>query len=911
MSSVDKIKWAMSLRAPQYEALKYFDAISSKIEYRTSSKGDAEKIASENCQEPHTITVDKEFDFPSFCFDMTTGIGKSRLMGACIYYLYKTKGYKHFFILAPGNTIYDKMRRESVPGHPKYMFKGLEAEMGRPKVYDGENYLSYPVKYVQQELVVEKTSEIQIFIFNISKIFTRGDLEFKFHKFNENLGGSFAEVLRSFDDLVICMDEAHRYYAPASKVAINYLNPVLGLEFTATPKNTNKNIIYHYGLEDGAGKFLKIPVVMGRTNTAGYSDDDIEEMKLKDGIKLHERRKSIVYKYCIENNLEQVKPIVLVACKDTTHAKKIKEKIVSDSFFGGRYVGKVIEIDSSTSGAETEENIQKLLTIEKNTNPIEIVLHVYKLKEGWDVNNLFTIIPLNAAKSDILALQTIGRGLRLPFGEITGIEELDTLDIVAHDHYREIIDDIKNNPVFKKRNLDEEDIPETQTVKVEPVVENQQISLFDEALRESKIKSYQDLNSKNAVENLFTEYQKAFVKKVAPKKSEDNSGQMSLFDFFGNGENEAASSDDTLVQTEMPQAGSISGRTDASIPVQQGDSTHQIDLQKSSGGKNVLPYAKQEFIKKIEELKRVAISVPKIGISYSSTITFKPFTVKRNITDFDVAASRIERYDTVNDKLLQVLDADALIVENPENMLAVSLLESIPEFSSDDAEFILDVVDQYLALIDGTDEEKKKIVRRYATVIVDDLRKQIYASKEENTEFVFNVQKDLIVFGPFVKNMKENGRINFKKEVPDKKNIKQYLFEGYKKSYYAENAFDSDDERRLSVVLEEDSEVIRFIKPPLNQLGLFYKAAKQYNPDFLVETADKKYMIEVKATNQTDNEDVQEKAKAALKWCECASKVDADGKTWEYRLVPGDKIVVGNTFKYVIGMAVPIVVDKE
>ena len=44
----------------------------------------------------------------------------------------------------------------------------------------------------------------------------------------------------SFDDLVICMDEAHRYYAPASKKAINYLNPVLGLEYTATSKSTNK-----------------------------------------------------------------------------------------------------------------------------------------------------------------------------------------------------------------------------------------------------------------------------------------------------------------------------------------------------------------------------------------------------------------------------------------------------------------------------------------------------------------------------------------------------------------------------------------------------------------------------------------------------------------------------------------------
>lgn len=74
--------------------------------------------------------------------------------------------------------------------------------------------------------------------------------------------------------------------------------------------------------------------------------------------------------------------------------------------------------------------------------------------------------------------------------------------------------------------------------------------------------------------------------------------------------------------------------------------------------------------------------------------------------------------------------------------------------------------------------------------MLEDLRKQIYASKEESNEFVFNVQKDLIVFKSFAKNMKENGRLNFKKEVPDKKNIKQYLFEGYKKSYYAENAWD-------------------------------------------------------------------------------------------------------------------------
>lgn len=272
---VNKIKYAMSLRTPQEEALSYLDAISTHCDYKKDSKDTVEAVATEYCEKQRKINA--KFDFPSFCYAMATGIGKTRLMGACIYYLYKTKGYKHFFILAPGNTIYDKLRKETNPNHPKYIFKGLEAEMGRPKVYDGENYDTYPVKFEQMTLKIERTSEIQLFIFNIGKIFnSKTDTQFNFHKFKETLGASFADVLAQFDDLVICMDEAHRYYAPASMKAINYLKPVLGLEFTATPKSTS-NVIYAYDLARGAVEgYLKIPVVMGRSNTAGYSQEDIE-----------------------------------------------------------------------------------------------------------------------------------------------------------------------------------------------------------------------------------------------------------------------------------------------------------------------------------------------------------------------------------------------------------------------------------------------------------------------------------------------------------------------------------------------------------------------------------------------------------------------------------------------------------
>jgi type III restriction enzyme len=779
--------------------------------------------------------------------------------------------------LAPGNTIYDKLRKETLPNHPKYMFKGLEAEMGTPKVYDGENYLNYPAKYVQLELHIGKTAGIQIFIFNIGKIFQRGDLQFKFHEFEEYLGGSFADVLKSFDDLVICMDEAHRYYAPASKKAIDYLNPILGLEFTATPKPENKNIIYSYDLAKGAGKFLKIPVVMGRTNTGGFSATDIEEMKIKDGLKLHEQRKAVVYKFCVENNLPQVKPIVLISCKDTNHAKEVREKIDSDEFFDGRYKGKVIEIHSGTSGVESDENIRKLLTIEENSNPIEVVLHVYKLKEGWDVNNLFTIVPLNAAKSEILALQTIGRGLRLPFGQITKQEELDTLDIVAHEHYRELIDDIKSNPIFKTRNLDENDVPQTKAVDIVAEFSEGQMSLFKKTVDYSEIKSFQDINNINVQEELYKGYLKAYAKEIKPEKKRNVDGQMSIFDLEKMVDDISKEFEDDVEN----KVGQVTPKTKAKIPVMK----------------------KAEFIDKIKKVAQRSVSVPRISIGYSSTVNFKPITIKRNIDDFDTATSFIERYDIVNNKLLQSIEAVTLETPDPVNELACMLLDSIDEFDSNDADYILNLVEQYIDLIDGSFEDKKKIVRRYATVIIEDIRKQVYAAKEEHTEFIFNVERDLIIFGKFVKNVKSDGTVYYKKEISDKKNIRQYLFTGYKKSYYPENGFDSDDERKLAVILEEDFEVFRWIKPPLNQLGLFYKAGHQYNPDFIVETSDSKYMIEVKSSNMVKDEDVLDKAKSAIKWCDCATSVDADKKQWKFKLVAGQNIAIGNNFKYTIGMS--------
>ena len=878
---VNKIGYAMSLREPQREALEYLDAISSKCNYRTDSLDAVLKVATEHCEDKHEIKVGS-FKFPSFCYNMATGIGKTRLMGASIYYLYKTKGYKHFFILAPGNTIYEKLRKEANPSHPKYIFKGLEAEMGRPKVYDGENYINYPARFEQGTIEIEKTSEIQLFIFNVGKIFnSKTDTTFRFHKFQETLGSSFADVLAKFDDLVICMDEAHRYYAPASMNAINYLKPVLGLEFTATPKSHN-NVIYSYDLAKGAGKYLKIPVVMGRSNMGGYSQDDIEEMKIRDGLTLHENRKKVVYKYCVDNDIPYVKPIVLVACKDTEHAKKIRALIDSDNFNNGKYRGKVIEVHSKMTGEETEENIRKLLSIESANNPVEIVLHVYKLKEGWDVNNLFTIIPLNAAKSDILALQTIGRGLRLPFGYITGNEEIDTLDIVAHEHYRELVDDIKNSNVFKYRDLDTNKVEETKTVEIKGgSFDDAQITLMDSIFEEAGITSFGDIDSEENEYKILQAYDRAFVE--TPKKPvSEPSAQISMFECL-EGESVLAE-----VEGETPVVNN---------PVED---KHQPQPEK--------PIKREEIVAKVKEFAQKAIAIPKIIVQPSVKLTLKKFVVKCNITDFDLAASKIERFDAINKKMLEVVDAQVLEVDDPLNLLACMLIDSddLSEISIDeDADYIIDVVEQYLALIEGSEEDKKKIVRRYAKLIVDDIITQIHNNMEKDVKYIYNIQKDIIVFGKTVKNIKATGGTqNFRKAFTDKTNIRKYLFTGYTKSYYSENAFDSDTERLFSIILEDDPEVLKWIKPPMDKLGIYWKAGHQYTPDFIVETATTKYMVEIKAKNEVSNDEVQLKAREGIKWCKFATAVDKDNKKWEYRLVTDDCVVVGNTCKYVLGLAV-------
>ncbi|WP_341326199.1 DEAD/DEAH box helicase family protein [Methylotuvimicrobium sp. KM2] len=455
---LNNVSGRLSLRSPQRESL---EALANALESAPdmlNPKRDVEAIL-QSLKSQFPTLADFEREFPSLCFALATGVGKTRLMGAFISYLYMAKGIQNFFVLAPNLTIYNKLIQDFTPNTQKYVFKGIaEFSTNTPKIITGDDY---EIK----GRAFDAFTSISINIFNISKINSevRGGKSPRIKRLSEYLGDSYFNYLAQLPDLVLLMDESHRYRASAGVRALNELNPLFGLELTATPfveSNRGavpfKNVVVDYPLaramDDG---FVKEPAVVTQRNfdAKNYTKEEVETIKLMDGIRLHESTKVELLTYAHENDVRVVKPFMLVIARDTTHAASLFKLMESDEFFAGRYRGKIIQVDSSQSGAAEEEMITRLLAVESVDEPTEVVIHVNMLKEGWDVTNLYTIAPLRAANARTLIEQSIGRGLRLPYGKRTGVAPVDRLNIVAHDRFQEIIDEANNpeNPLRLKQ----------------------------------------------------------------------------------------------------------------------------------------------------------------------------------------------------------------------------------------------------------------------------------------------------------------------------------------------------------------------------------------------------------------------------------------------------------------------------
>ena len=883
----------LSLRPPQSESL---GKLVRALEAAPSLLGHDQDVASilATLKGEFPTLEDFEREFPSLCFSLATGVGKTRLMGAFIAYLHLAHGINNFFVLAPNLTIYNKLIADFTRNTPKYVFKGIaEFAQQPPLIITGDNYDQTGA--VVQDQTAGFARDVRINIFNISKINSevRGGKEPRIKRMREVLGDSYFNHLANLPDLVLLMDESHRYRASAGVRSINELKPLFGLEVTATPFVESakgpvpfRNVVMDYPLaramEDG---FVKEPaaVTQRNFNAKAHTPDEIEQIKLEDGVRLHESTKAELLTYARENNVKVVKPFMLVIARDTTHASQLKALIESPAFYEGRYASKVIQVDSSRSGAEEEEMIAKLLAVESVDEPTEIVIHVNMLKEGWDVTNLYTIVPLRAANARTLIEQSIGRGLRLPYGKRTGVAVVDRLNIVAHDKFQEIIDEANrgDSPIRLKQVI--LDAPSADDKKVSIQVGSGAMTRLGLTVAPTMVSAPQNTGAAPAP--------------TAPTPVFTTEGERQaarvVMDVIGKYEvqRDRVPTSNALLKPDV-QAAILAEVVEQLKPIQG----HLLD-----GADDNAPALDLAAVvaKTTEIVVQQTIDIPRIAVVPTGEVTtgFHPFKLG-TLPNFQPGQREIVGQELRTNQQFTLSREAGFREQRFEDYIVKKLIDfdDIDYFTQ--AELLYDLAGQAVAHYQAqnySDAELHEVFDAYGGELARLIRAEMMAHFwEEATEYEVQVSRGFTELKPCnYTAVAGQTAHHYRETVTDLGRIKQMLFGGFTRCLYPLQKFDSDTERRFAVILERD--VQKWFKPAKGQFQIYYKLGSEqpeYIPDFVADMDTKIFMVETKARADMDTPEVRAKAAAAARWCRHASAHTATvgGKPWHYLLVPHDEI---------------------
>jgi len=900
--NVNAIAGRLSLREPQRHSLETLHRISeiSPIK-KFGDRGAA--LAAIRSEFPTVTDFDR--DFVSVCFALATGVGKTRLMGAFIAYLHLEHGINNFFVMAPNLTIYKKLIDDFTPNTRKYVFKGIsEFATDPPEIITGDDY-----EYKAGSLF-DQFMRCKINIFNISKINTevRGGNSPRIKRLSEYIGESYFEYLAALPDLVLIMDESHRYRASAGVRAINELKPVLGLELTATPyvggtvqtRAFFKNVVVDYPLgkamTDG---YVKEPAVVTRQDfdPQGMSQEAIEQLKLEDGVRMHEQTKVLLETYAREAGIAIVKPFILVVCQDTAHADVIQIQIQSDTFFEGRYKSKVITVHSNQSGDIEDASLARLLNVESPDEPTEIVIHVNKLGEGWDVTNLYTIVPLRAAAAPRLIEQTMGRGLRLPYGKRTGVAAVDRLSIIAHDKFQEIIDEASRPG---------------SVIKLQQII----LTASDLTTKPVTIVSASNLTSKLGL---------ALVEQTP---STQDAGKNTPPSFVDVQQQRVAQLTYEAIQRlgcepdQAPTMAALIMPEVQSLLLQEVVAKYQVsqlDLDGINKKLDIAAIVSQTTKLVVQEM----IPIPRIQILPKGEVKswFDPFVLELGSIRYPAPSKDLWVHNLHTGKGEAVGISNAGSREaRMEDYIVAGLVDFDDVAYDSNSDLLYNLAAQTVTHFRSylPEEEIWQVLHFHQKDIAKFIHVQMHKHyKEETLGYEAKISRGFTDLKPSAYTANANELpLDFRLSPADKSNMAKYLFGGFSKCLYPVQKFHSDSERRLAAILER--EALKWFKPAKGQFQIFYKHGadhQEYQPDFVAETADTIYMLEPKAKNEMEDPIVLTKRDVAVTWCKNATDnaVKHGGKPWKYALIPHDKIADNLTLTGIDSLftVVPINLGRE
>lgn len=407
------------------------------------------------------LGIDPEEDiWPKYAFKVATGAGKTKIMSMAIVWSYfhalresDSPMARHFVVIAPNLTVFERLKEDF--GHGRI----FDADPLIPTPWRGDWNLSV---VLQDEASGAATGGV-LYLTNIHRLYDtssrKRNSEADYYDWMGpkvskasalDTGEELRKRITSHPHVMVLNDEAHHVWDPDSawNEAIRYLHDsvrqktgnglVAQLDFSATPKDDRGNVFKHIVCDTPLGEavdagIVKTPVIGQTANLTERTHDDA-------GYR-YEQHLLLGYRRWLQSMEEWEKSgkkaLLFVMTESTEAANGIAKRLNSDPLFaelngktinlhtnlkgklkkrraGGREWYEFIEDEKQISDQDLEELRKLSRELDDSSSPYRCIVSVLMLREGWDVRNVTTIVPLRpyTSKANILPEQTLGRGLR-------------------------------------------------------------------------------------------------------------------------------------------------------------------------------------------------------------------------------------------------------------------------------------------------------------------------------------------------------------------------------------------------------------------------------------------------------------------------------------------------------------------
>jgi len=405
-------------------------------------------------------------EFARYCIKMATGSGKTKVISLVMAWQFLNavreapeiaKDYaKTFLLIAPNVIVFERLKTDFASG---WIFK---VDPVIPKHFD----IFWDFDCVLKGAGERAHSEGMLFLTNIQQFYERlqrenGDepeeiaavLGAKPRLKKLELTDFSERIALRAGNLAVINDEAHHTHDEESewnKVIrrLHEKSPLsMQVDFSATPR-FQKGQIFPWTIYDYPLKQAILDAIVKRPMKGIAKIDEAKSQVA-----------SVRYKAFLVAGVERwreyreqlkplnKKPILFIMMNDTQEADDIGEWLQTKypSEFGG---DKILVIHTDSSGEVSKKDLDKARIIarevDEQKNPVNAIVSVLMLREGWDVQNVTVVVGLRpyTSKANILPEQTIGRGLRLMFrSEAVGYTE--RLDVIGNRAFISFVEDLE------------------------------------------------------------------------------------------------------------------------------------------------------------------------------------------------------------------------------------------------------------------------------------------------------------------------------------------------------------------------------------------------------------------------------------------------------------------------------------